>query len=239
MGDDVIRRATPGQADLQRWRLILGPAAESRTGGLGEENAGRDAALDWLYGRDDDLGKRGVRRGGARGAGDRGAGDEPSMLTTVDWLEGIHRLFPKETIERLERDAIERYEIHDVLTNPEVLERIEPNPSLLKAVLRTKHLMNPQVLAAARRIVEEVVRQTGREALGPGPHRLHRQPHPQAEPPPQGPRLRPQAHAPRQPQALPARGAARRHREAALPLAHLQSAWSSGRSCFWSTSPGP
>lgn len=144
------------QADLQRWRLILGPAAEASTGGLSAENAGRDAALDWLYGRDDDLGKRGVRRGGTRD-GERGAGNEASALTTVDWLDGIHKLFPKETIERLERDAVERYEIHDVLTNPEVLERIEPSPALLKAVLRTKHLMNPQVLAAARRIVEEVV----------------------------------------------------------------------------------
>jgi Mg-chelatase subunit ChlD len=145
-------------ADLERWRLILGPAAESRTGGLSEANAARDAALDWLYGRDDDLAQRGVRRGGTYdGDGPRGADDSASQLTTVDWLDGIHRLFPKETIERLERDAVERYEIHDVLTNPDVLERIEPSPSLLKAVLRTKHLMNPQVLTAARRIVEEVV----------------------------------------------------------------------------------
>jgi Mg-chelatase subunit ChlD len=157
MGDQ--HNAQQSGADLERWRLILGPAAESCTGGLSAENAGRDAALDWLYSRDDDLGKRGVRRGGARGSRDdgRGADDSPSQLTTVDWLDGIHRLFPKETIERLERDAVERYEIHDVLTNPEVLERIEPSPALLKAVLRTKHLMNPQVLNAARRIVEEVV----------------------------------------------------------------------------------
>jgi Mg-chelatase subunit ChlD len=153
MSDDT----NAAHADLQRWRLILGPAAENCTGGLNAENAGRDAALDWLYGRDDDLGKRDVRRGGARD-GSRSAGDEPSMLTTVDWLDGIHRLFPKETIERLERDAIERYEIHDVLTDPEVLARVEPNASLLKAVLRTKHLMNPQVLEAARRIIEQVVR---------------------------------------------------------------------------------
>lgn len=157
MGDQHNSNQKSG-ADLERWRLILGPAAESCTGGLSAENAGRDAALDWLYGRDADLGKRGVRRGGSRGGdGQRGADDSPSQLTTVDWLDGIHRLFPKETIERLERDAVERYEISDVLTNPEVLERIEPSPALLKAVLRTKHLMNPQVLAAARRIVEEVV----------------------------------------------------------------------------------
>lgn len=28
--------------------------------------------------------------------------------TTVDWLHDINRLFPKETIERLQRDAVER-----------------------------------------------------------------------------------------------------------------------------------
>ena len=39
------------------------------------------------------------------------------------------------------------------VTDPELLRRIEPSPSLLRAVLRTKHLMNPQVLALARRIV--------------------------------------------------------------------------------------
>jgi Mg-chelatase subunit ChlD len=138
---------------LERWRLVLGAPAEQCTGGLGAEAAGRDAALDWLYGRDPDLGRRGVRRGGTRSAG-----SEPSVLTTVDWLDDIHRLFPKETIERLERDAVERYEIHEVVTDPEVLARIEPNPTLLRAVLRTKHLMNPEVLRLARRIVETVVR---------------------------------------------------------------------------------
>lgn len=135
---------------LERWRLVLGDAGDSCTdGGMSEVTAARDAALDWLYQHDDDLDQRDIRRHGGSGA---------SVLTTLDWLDDIHRLFPKETIERLERDAVERYEIHDVVTDPDVLERIEPNPTLLKAVLRTKHLMNPEVLRLARRIVEEVVR---------------------------------------------------------------------------------
>jgi Mg-chelatase subunit ChlD len=140
---------------LERWRLILGSAGESCLAGgvLSEVGLARDAALDWLYGRDDDLARRGVRRGG----GHRG-GSGPSQLTTVDWLDDVHRLFPKETIERLERDAVERYQIHEVVTDPAVLERIEPNPTLLRAVLQTKHLMNPRVLTMARRIVEAVVR---------------------------------------------------------------------------------
>ncbi|WP_238018223.1 VWA domain-containing protein [Dactylosporangium sp. AC04546] len=117
---------------------------------LGAEGAARDAALDWLYGRDEDQRGRGVRS--------RHGGDGPSVVTTVDWLDGITRLFPRETVERLQRDAVERYQIHDVVTDPTVLARIEPNPTLLKAVLRTKHLMDPEVLRLARRIVEAVVR---------------------------------------------------------------------------------
>ncbi|WUI02497.1 VWA domain-containing protein [Spirillospora sp. NBC_00431] len=152
-------------ADLERWRLVLGAPAETCTGPLGGTGAERDAALDWLYGRDPDLGERGVRRGSGAGGeagppnGDRSAGDGPSRLTTVDWLDAVHRLFPKETIERLERDAVERYEIQEIVTDPAVLERIEPDETLLRAVLRTKHLMDPEVLALARRIVETVVRQ--------------------------------------------------------------------------------
>jgi Mg-chelatase subunit ChlD len=137
---------------LQRWRLVLGDAGEACTGGAGlsGELAECDAALDWLYQRDDDLDRRGIRRS---------AGSGPSALTTADWLDDVHRLFPRETVERLERDAVERYGIVDVVTDPEVLERIEPNPTLLRAVLRVKHLMDPRVLRLARRLVEQVVRQ--------------------------------------------------------------------------------
>ncbi|NDU73905.1 VWA domain-containing protein [Actinomadura sp. DSM 109109] len=151
--------------DLERWRLVLGAPAESCTGGLSGAAAERDAALGWLYGRDPELARRGVRRGSGGGdgdpdrSGDRTGGAGPSQLTTVDWLDAVHRLFPKETIERLERDAVERYEINEIVTDPAVLERIEPDEALLRAVLRTKHLMNPEVLALARRIVEAVVRQ--------------------------------------------------------------------------------
>ncbi|GAB3260756.1 VWA domain-containing protein [Kineosporia babensis] len=140
---------------LERWRLVLGTPAGA-LGQLDDEASGRDAALDWLYGRDADLEARGVRRAPLP---DRHGGAGDSVVTTVDWLNDITRLFPKETIERLQRDAVERYEIHDVVTDPTVLETIEPNPALLRAVLQTKHLMNPEVLRLARRIVETVVRE--------------------------------------------------------------------------------
>jgi len=133
---------------LQRWRLLLGDPAEAACGGLSAEAQAADAALDWLYGRDTDRESR----------GERSAGLGPSSLSTPDWINTIHTLFPKEVIERLEQDAVERYGIDEVVTNLEVLERIEPSESLLRAVLHTKHLMNPEVLAAARKLVAEVVR---------------------------------------------------------------------------------
>ncbi|MCF1436570.1 VWA domain-containing protein [Agrobacterium vitis] len=139
---------------LTRWRLILGEASDAACSAAGCTMSGdamaMDAALDWLYGRDDEDGARNISRQGGRG---------PSALTTPQWINDIHRLFPKETIERLERDAIEHYAIDDIVTNPDVLSRAEPNETLLKAVLRTKHLMSPDILVMARKLVQEVVRQ--------------------------------------------------------------------------------
>lgn len=129
--------------ELQRWRLILGEAAETTLCGL-DGNARRiDHALEWLYGRDPERIQRGERHGGLGS----------STLTTPEWINDIHTLFPQQVIERLESDAVLRYGIEDVVTNIEVLERMQPSESLLRAVLHTKHLMNPEVLAAARKIV--------------------------------------------------------------------------------------
>lgn len=137
---------------LVRWRLLLGEAADGALGQLEGEAQAADAALEWLYGRDPERTERGERdasRSGSAGA---------SVLTTPDWINTIHELFPQEVIERLELDAVEKFGIDDIVTNLEVLERIEPSETLLRAVLHTKHLMNPDVLAMARKLVAEVVR---------------------------------------------------------------------------------
>lgn len=135
---------------LERWRLVLGEAGEESLGGLKGEGAAADAALSWLYGRDPENAERDVM--------ERKGGDSPSAMTVPEWINQVHGLFPNETIERLEQDAVERYNLHEVVTNPEVLERVEPNPTLLKAILQTKHLMNPEVLDLARKLVAKVVK---------------------------------------------------------------------------------
>lgn len=133
---------------LQRWRLLLGAAADGALGTPAGEFGAADAALEWLYGRDPDRAERGERAGG----------QGESTLSVPDWIDAVHTLFPQEVIERVERDAVERFGITEVVTRLDVLERIEPSESLLRAVMQTKHLMNPEVLAAARRMIAEVVR---------------------------------------------------------------------------------
>ncbi|MGO1320220.1 MAG: VWA domain-containing protein [Galactobacter sp.] len=136
--------------DLERWRLVLGEAADE-LGDLSEEAQARDAALEWLYSRDPVRARRGERS--------RVGGGGASVLSTPVWIDAVHRLVPTPTIERLERDAVERFEVTDLVTDPEVLRRVEPSQAMLRAVMQTKHLMNQEVLGLARELVNKVIRE--------------------------------------------------------------------------------
>jgi hypothetical protein len=141
--------------DLVRWRLVLGHDAEQGLGcGLEGQEAQRDRALGYLYNREYGPG-RNVR--GADRGGDRWGSLDPSQLTVPEWINAVHTLFPKRTIERIEKDALERYQLEEMVTNPELLARARPSQTLLKAVLHTKHLMNQEVLALARTLVRKVI----------------------------------------------------------------------------------
>jgi uncharacterized protein with von Willebrand factor type A (vWA) domain len=166
---------------LARWRLVLGDAADEALGSpeLSPDGRACERAMSWLYDREPGLAEREVRR--CSGAGPSGSsetqrargqrpararpqkkrsgGRGPATLTVPEWIGEVHRLFPKETIERLERDAVLRYEIHEVVTNAEVLRTVEPSRPLLEAVLRSKHLMSRDVLALATELVRRVVRE--------------------------------------------------------------------------------
>jgi Mg-chelatase subunit ChlD len=150
------------RASLVRWRLVLGSEAEEGLGcGLEGTDARRDQALGYLYNREYGAG-RNVRqrgRGDANSSKDRKGGLEDSALTVPDWINAVHELFPKRTIERIERDALDRYQMQELVTNADLLSRAQPSPSLLKAVLHTKHLMNQEVLAIARQLVRKVIEQ--------------------------------------------------------------------------------
>lgn len=136
---------------INRWRLILGKMAKEQlsfsTGDAFENGVScydLEDALDFLYARE--YGED-VRREG---------GTEASHLTAATWITKIRTLFPRETVEILEKHALETYGMTELLTDKEVLEKLEPNQELLKTILQLKHLMKGEVLDTARRIVRKV-----------------------------------------------------------------------------------
>jgi len=153
-----------------RWRLILGESSESALGDVlsGVEIA-QDEALGFLYHRE--YGKGRNVRGRSGKSTKREGGMAASQLNVPDWINAVHELFPQQTIERLERDALERYQLEEMVTNPELLRRAQPSETLLKAVLRTKHLMNQEVLALARdltrRVIEQLMESLSRQVSAP------------------------------------------------------------------------
>src|SRR5581483_9709467 len=107
---------TPEES-LVRWRLVLGSDAEQGLGcGLGGAEAGRDRALGFLYDREYGPGRnvRGPKQsqgGSPQKGAERSAGLEDSAMSVPDWINEVHQLFPKRTIERIEKDALERYQL--------------------------------------------------------------------------------------------------------------------------------
>lgn len=153
-----------------RWRLILGRASEDGFGGAPAANGQAqelEAALSWLYDRqaEGDT-QRSVARGGGPGSGPEHPLDVP------DWINAIHKLFPKEAIERLESDALERYGILEVVTRPEALATVTPSISLAEAILRCKSNMDATVLDAARKLVAKIVEDLQKKLCDEIEHRL-------------------------------------------------------------------
>ena len=131
---------------LNRWRLVLGKQAEGEMP-LNQPRLSRmDDALDFLYGRE-------------AGSDVRQGGQGASSPTVAHWLSEVRTLFPQETAEVLQRHALDRYQLTELLADREVLEKLEPNQALLETVLSLKHLMKGPVLDTARRIVDRVVKE--------------------------------------------------------------------------------
>ena len=152
------------QADLdhdlavRRWRMVLGRYAQSALP-RHPRDAGLDDTLGYLYDREyTDRGHRLGDSGAANrdGAG-RGGGLEASALRAVDWLDGARRLFPASTIERLERDALTRYGLSDLLADPDAMDSIRTSSELGAALMRIKGTISPTLADGLRTLIARIV----------------------------------------------------------------------------------
>ncbi|MFS0553932.1 VWA domain-containing protein [Brevibacillus sp. 179-C9.3 HS] len=153
MEPDLSREA------LNRWRLLLGSHAEESLEGSGVYQSSEfsyqelDSILEFLYNREYGE-EQGYRKEGGRGE---------SALTVPVWLNKIRKLFPKKTVEILERQALDRYNMTELLTDKKVLESMEPNMTLLKNILQFKGRMKGEVVKSAKEIVRKVVEDLKRQ----------------------------------------------------------------------------
>jgi len=139
---------------LARWRLVLGKYARDQIDvGMTAEQQRIETALDFLYSRE--YQGRGVRD--SQPTPDRQGGLEPTQLTIPHWLNEVRELFPKETVAVIEKHALDRYGLMELVTDPEILRRLEPNVQLLKMLLTFRGHLKGEVLREARRVITSVV----------------------------------------------------------------------------------
>ncbi|MCM6775763.1 VWA domain-containing protein [Nocardia sp. CDC159] len=136
----------------RRWRLVLGAPAEGGLGGLSSaEDVAMDRALAALYNADEQA--AGEKRGGGLG------GSAPKVAR---WLGDIRTYFPSSVVEVMQRDAVERLNLTQLLLEPELLEAVEPDVHLVGTLLSLNRVMPETTRAAARSVVEKVVREIER-----------------------------------------------------------------------------
>ena len=147
--------------NLTRWRLILGKSAEeplrqmglSRESILSGDQRELDEALEAIYSDEIDRDEwesptEGRRHGGVKGR---------TFPRVAKWLDQIRTFFPKDVVVLLQKDAIERRGLKQLLFEPEILANIEPSLDLAGTVLAMKNMVPEKAKAAARDLVRRVV----------------------------------------------------------------------------------
>jgi Mg-chelatase subunit ChlD len=157
---DTLPFSDTDRAALLRWRLALGPGAErvhSSFGlaGLGSAGAGlladpsrlaeMDKALSFVYDEE------------------RTAGLGGSAPYIPRWLAGLREFFRHDVVALVQKDAIERKGLTQLLFEPETLPYLEKNVDLVTTLVSARSLIPDKAKDVARQIVREVVEELRRK----------------------------------------------------------------------------
>ena len=159
---------------LRRWRLMLGGGAGDGTGyKLNERDSHMDDVLTQLYGKKKGAGQSqggigsrfapGGRSGQGNQQGSRSqqsgqfGGMGESMPDVARWLGDIRKYFPASVVQIMQKDAIDRIGLRQMLSQPEILEMIEPDVNLVGTLLTLKDVIPNETKSTARIIVRKVV----------------------------------------------------------------------------------
>lgn len=127
----------------RRWRLVLGNAEdEGAMAGfapLQGADLAMDRALEALYDSD--------RKGGLGS----------SCPNVARWLGDIRQYFPSSVVQVMQKDALDRLDLKQMLFEPELLETVEPNVNLVSQLLALKNILPNKTKDTARVVVQKVV----------------------------------------------------------------------------------
>ncbi len=127
---------------IRKWRLILGKDADKNNDdqvSLSPEMKGMDDVLDALY------------------DSERQAGLGSSSPNVNRWLGDIRKYFPSSVVQLMQKDALERLNLEQMLLEPELLEAVEPDVNLVGTLLSLMKVLPKKTKSTARAVVQKVV----------------------------------------------------------------------------------
>jgi len=152
--------AIPNEEErLRRWRLVLGQHSQAARGdgtsgdGLPVDLMGDDAQMDKVL--------------EALYDSDRSAGLGSSCPNVNRWLGDIRTYFPKSVVQVMQKDALERLKLQQMLLEPETLETMEADVHLVGTLLSLNNVIPKKTRETARRVVRKVVDELERKLRNP------------------------------------------------------------------------
>jgi len=136
---------------LRRWRLLLGGAADGTRCELGAADANVDQVLAALY----------------EDGGERTAGLGASAPTVARWLGDIRTYFPASVVRVMQRDALDRLGLRQMLLEPELLSQVEPDVHLVATLIGLSSVIPARTRETARLVVRGVVEDLERRLANP------------------------------------------------------------------------
>lgn len=127
----------------RRWRLALGAEGGRGTAGLSHADIGMDRALAALYDQ-------------SRATGDRRGGLGDSAPSVPRWLGDIRTYFPASVVQVMQKDALDRLNLRQMLLEPEMLEAVEPDVGMVATLISMRNMLGEKVKDTARQVVRKV-----------------------------------------------------------------------------------
>jgi hypothetical protein len=134
---------------MRRWKLALGTDTDS----LSERDRRLADALGQLY----DGGGSAGEAGGERRKSRHDVGHGASAPRVASWLGDIREFFPSSVVQVIQKDALERLGLKQMLLEPEFLAALEADVHLIADLVALRGAMPEKTKATARMVVSKVV----------------------------------------------------------------------------------